>query len=120
MIYFESVQTSSKKMTNNLQKRINDQFFTLVADISTPSEARSWLTDFMTETEVSVFAKRLAIAEMLMKSKSYQEIKDQLKVSSATISSVSELTNKPGIKLADQKIKLHLWAEKLISKILPF
>lgn len=117
MIYSVYVQISLQKLSRFSQQQIENQFFTLIADLSSPQEVRQWLRDFMTETEISVFAKRLAIAQLLDQGKSYQEIKDQLKVSSATISSISELVAKPGQKLAQKKLKLDQWAEQLVKKI---
>ncbi len=117
MIYFDEVQTSAQKLTRFSQQLIEDQFYTLVADLRSPAEAKQWLSDFLTETELNVFVKRLAIAQLLDRGKSYQDIKNQLKVSSATISSVSELVSKPGNKLAQKKLQLDQWAEHLVNKL---
>jgi len=109
------MQTSSKKLNPKVKKQVLDQLSTLLSDLRSPDEATAWMNDFMTDTERLVFAKRLAVAQMLWEQKSYQEIKDRLKVSSATISSVSDTIDKKGLRLAQDKIKLEGWAETLLS-----
>lgn len=109
------MQVSNKKLTGSTQENIFKQFETLLADLRSPQETKLWLENFMTETERQVFAKRLAVAQMLWQKKSYQEIKDSLKVSSATISSVSDQLNTPGMKLAQKKLELERWAEGIVK-----
>ena len=109
------MQTSGKKLSVKNKKAVLDQFFQVMTDLGSIQETKGFLSDFMTETELLVFAKRLAIAQLLTQGKSYQEIKDELKVSSATISTVSDSINKPGIQVAQQKIALERWAEKIVS-----
>ncbi len=111
------MQISSKTITKAKQKQINDQLHTVIADLKSESDVAAFLKDFLTTTEYAVLAKRLDIAMMLNAGKSYQDIKKELKVSSATISSVSELISKKGIKLALQKIKVDEWAENTAAKI---
>lgn len=117
------MQTSSQKLNPQIEADITEQFTTLLADFKHPLLVKQFLADFLTETELSVFAKRLAIVFDLYQGKSYQDIKKELKVSSATISSVAEIKDKKGIKLAIDQIiedqKFEKRAEKLI-KFIPF
>ena len=112
------MQISSQKLKPRVRKQIFEQFYTLISDLRSPHESKVWVNDFMTKTERLVFAKRLAIAQMLVDDQSYQEIKRQLKVSSATISSVAEIISKDGMILAQDKIKLETWASKWVSLII--
>jgi uncharacterized protein YerC len=98
------MQISSKKLSKNKKQQILDQFLTLIGDLQHPTKVEQFANDFFTDTELSVFAKRLAIAYSLHQGKSYKEIKQELKVSSATISSVAEIKNGIGTQLAIEKI----------------
>ena len=74
------------------------------------------MADFLTETEHVVFAKRVSILWELQQGKSYEAIKKDLQVSSATISSVAEHKDRPGWKLAWEKIREDEWATKILRK----
>ena len=67
-----------------------------------------------------VLAKRLAIAYWLKKGRSYQNIKNNLKVSSATIASVQSQMENPGFQLALKKIEADEWASNWSKKIKGF
>lgn len=111
-----SMQLSSQSVSDTQTQQMFDQLHTLLADITKPEDMQIILAGLLTETEHTVFAKRLAIAQMLHQEKSYKDIRAALKVSSATISSVNDLTNKPGLKLALKYIKADQWAEGLINR----
>ena len=53
----------------------------------------------------------------LKKERSYENIKNNLKVSSATIASVQSMVGKPGFQLALKKIEAEEWASKWEEKI---
>ena len=117
------MQTSAKDLTKKQHQQITDQFITLLADLNNPEESRAFFSSFMTDTEQQVFAKRLAIMWMLHRGLSYEDIHQQLHVSSATISSVASQIDQPGIKLALDKIEIDNWADKWATKFrnwLPF
>ncbi len=111
------MQISSKSLTAKKQKKIFDHLHLLISDLRTPDQAEKVLKDFLTKTEYTVLAKRLAIAIMLDQGQSYESIRKELKVSSATISSVSDQMEEEGMKLAVKKIKVDQWAENAASKI---
>jgi len=98
-------------------KNYSYQLFQLIADLKNLSEAKSFLTDFLADSELKTLANRLSIIKLLDEGKSYVEIKKQLKVSSATIASTVELLERKGIELGLRKIKLDAWATNLIEKI---
>jgi uncharacterized protein YerC len=114
------MQISAKNLTRSTESGIVNQLYSLLADLRTRAEVKAFLNDFLSETEQTVFAKRLAIAQLLTEGKSYKEIKASLKVSSATISSVAELIDKPGMALAQNKIELDRWAETVVNKLPKF
>jgi uncharacterized protein YerC len=120
------MQVSKQRLNRTLEKQVYTILYQLLADVKSPNEAQLLLTDLLTETEVQVLAKRVAIALFLDKGRSYENIKNTLKVSSATIASVQESMGNPGIQLALHKIKAEEWAEEwagkissLVGKILP-
>jgi uncharacterized protein YerC len=106
------MQTSSQALKKETEENILIQLATLIADLKNPIETEQFLKDFLTETEFSVLAKRLAIFQMLKKKFSYQVIQDTLKVSSATISSVAEFKHTLGARVAEQKLTAEEWAEQ--------
>lgn len=99
------MQISSKQISIAKQQQLADRLVMLFSDLREPSTVQAFIEAFFSETEQAVFQKRLAILWQLQSGKSYQEIKKSLKVSSATISSTSDLLENPAIKDALQKIK---------------
>lgn len=91
--------------------------FQLFADLKTPQEAEGVLKDLLSDTELTTVAKRLAVAYWLSKGRSYTNIKDNLKVSSASISDIQQAIKKSGWKLALQKVTADEWATQWEQKI---
>lgn len=111
------MQISNRKLNTTLEKQIFSIFHQTVADLKTPEEIEAVFNDLLTETERTALAKRLAIAAFLDKGRSYENIRDTLKVSSATIASVAEQMGNPGIQLALAKVKAEEWADEWAEKI---
>lgn len=112
------MQVSTQNLSQTDEDKLFEQLYTLFADLNSPQETRVFLESFMTPTERVVFAKRLAIAWLLEQGASYDEINKQLKVSSATISSVAEIRQMEGIQLAFKRMHLDRWAKNILNKIL--
>ncbi len=111
------MRSSDKKVNSFLSSQINKIFFQLIVDIKALKDAEVFAKDFFSEIELENFTKRLAIAYWLKKGRSYENIKDNLKVSSATIASVAETTKKEGMVLALKKLEAEEWASKWSEKI---
>jgi uncharacterized protein YerC len=112
------MQVSKKKIDQEFKNRVYQLLFQTVADITSAKEAELVLRDLLSKTELSALAKRLGVAYLIKKGKSYQEIKDSLKTSSATISGiVDKLETGEGLQIALKKIKTDEWAEKWSKKI---
>ena len=79
----------------------------------------SFLEEVLSETERTVLAKRLAIAYWLNKNKSYDKIRQELKVSSATVANVQKWLEKSGdgLKLALKTIDADEWAGEMAGKL---
>lgn len=111
---------SDKSINPSLKKQIEELFAQTIADLRDVREAKTFLNDFFNESELGIFARRLAIGYWLKKGRSYDNIIENLKVSSATIASVQSMIKKPGFKLALQKIEAEEWANKWAEKIKKF
>jgi TrpR-related protein YerC/YecD len=114
------MRTSQKTLNPSLKKEIENMFLQVVADLRDINEAKTFLKDFFNESEFEAFSKRLAVAYWLKKKRSYNNIKDNIKVSSATIASVQESLSKKGMKLALKKVEAEEWANRWAEKIKRF
>ncbi len=111
------MRVTQKKINKNLQKETLSLLFQVVADICKPEETKIFLESILTPVEVEAVAKRLAIGHYLDRGRSYQNIKDNLKVSSATIATVDKIRKLPGFQLALKKIDADRWATEWAGKI---
>lgn len=114
------MRVSNQKLNPSLKKQIMDTFEQALIDLRDRKELSTFLHDFLTESEFEAFSKRLAIAYWLKKGRSYNNIKDNLKVSSATIASVQTQLESKGLKLALDKIEAEEWASQWAEKIKNF
>ena len=92
-------------------------WYQLVADIKSPEEAKIVFGELLSNTESTAIVKRLAIGYWLTKKRSYENIKTNLKVSSATIAAMQNELKKDGWKLAMKKMVAEEWATKWEEKI---
>lgn len=83
-------QVSKYPLSKETYDRIFEIFLKTLINIKDKEEGNSLISDFFTPTERIMFAKRLGIALLLEKGYDYQVIKGALRVSSATIASVSQ------------------------------
>ena len=111
------MQLSSRKLNKNIEKQIFSILYQLMADLKSPQQVETLLSDVLSGAERLAVAKRIAIATFLEKGRSYENIKETLKVSSATIASVQESMGNPGFQLALQRIKAEEWADEWSEKI---
>lgn len=116
------MQISKNKLSKNITKQTFAVFYQTIADLDTSKETATFLKDFLTEMELITLAKRLMIALYLEKGYSYDLIKKNLKVSSATIANVDKMMKKGsnGFALALKKIDADEWASNLSTKISGF
>ncbi len=114
------MRISERKLNPSLKKQLVGVFAQVVADTKNLQEAESFLTSFFNDAEMETYSKRLAVSYWLKKKRSYENIKENLKVSSATIATIQSLTEKPGIRLAMKKIEAEEWANQWAEKIKKF
>lgn len=111
------MRRSENKLNTSFKRQIEKTFAQTISDLKDISEAHIFFKDFFTDSEYETFAKRLAIAYWLSKGRSYKNIKQNLKVSSATIAEVKMAMEKPGFQLALKKIEAEEWANVWSEKI---
>lgn len=82
-------QVSRLKLKTEIEERIYELFNKTLAGIKSKNEIDSFLDDFLSPTEKTVFAKRLAVAVLLAKGNDYAQIRTILRVTPVTISKMS-------------------------------
>ena len=113
------MQLSKKRINKQIEKRIFKSLYQVLADLRKPDEVKKFFNDVLSETEQIVLAKRLGIAWYLTKNKSYESIRQDLKVSSATIATIQGWLEKDGagLKLAIKAIEADEWAGEMAAKV---
>lgn len=112
-----NMRTSGKSLSPSLLRQIKKTFVQTVSDLKSPEELEIFLKDFFTASEFETYAKRLATAYWLKKGRSYENIKRNLKVSSATIAEVSAQLETKGYKEALKQMEAEEWANKWNKRI---
>lgn len=72
---------------------MTDRLFRTIAGLQTAEECSRFFEDLCTIKEIQDMAQRLEVAVLLSEGKSYQEISQLTKVSTATISRVNKCLN---------------------------
>ena len=114
------MRTSTQKLNPSFKSQLVKTFAQTLVDLEKLNDAETFIKDFFNDAELETFAKRLAITYWLKKGRSYTNIMQNLKVSSATIASAQELMEKPGFKLALKKMEAEEWANVWAQKIRKF
>lgn len=113
------MQVSKKNVNKQVEKRIFKSLYQVLADLKKPEEVKKFLDDVLSKTEKTVLAKRLGIAWYLNKNKSYDVIRQDLKVSSATIATVQQGLKKggEGLMSAIKAIEADEWAGEMAVRV---
>lgn len=114
------MRVSNKQLNSSLRNQIVASLAQAINDFKNFNQMKSFLTDFFTDAELETYAKRLAIAYWLKKGRSYENIRKNLKVSSATIAEVRQTMDKPGFEQAIKTIEADEWANVWATKIQKF
>ena len=88
--------TRRQKLSPKEETDLIIKFCQAIASISKTEEAALFVRDLLSKPEVRMLAKRLKIAEMLIKGEKYEDIIEQLKVSASTIARVNVWLNQSG------------------------
>ena len=111
------MRIARNKINAVLDRQIKKTFIQLICDINNPEEAEVFIKHFFTDQEIDMFSKRLAVAYWLKNKRNYSNIRENLKVSSATISAIQKSMEREGFKLALKKVDADEWAEKWSKRI---
>jgi uncharacterized protein YerC len=114
------MQISKQKVNKNLEKQLSEMLYQMVADIKSAKEAEVIFSSILSETELITVIKRLGVGYWLTKKRSYEVIKENLKVSSATIATIQQDIRSPGWGQAIKKVMADEWATKWEEKINAF
>jgi uncharacterized protein YerC len=114
------MRTSDRKINPILKEQIIFSLAQTLIDLKEPDKVEVFLKDFFNDSELETFAKRLAVAYWLKKGRSYSNIKENIKVSSATIATIQALMDKEGFKLAIKQMEAEEWANVWAKKIRKF
>ncbi len=113
-----NMQLSAKRLNPELKKELTRTLNQLIADLKTPEEVEEFLNAFLSTAEKLALIKRVGIAYYLAKGRGYENIKTNLKVSSATIAAIQNLLGKQkGVELTLKKIDADKWAIEWSQKI---
>ncbi len=113
------MQISKRYVAEKVERKIFRSLYQVLADLKKPKDVEKFLDDILSDMEKTVLAKRLGIAMYLSKDKSYETIRQSLKVSSATIASVQKWMEYggEGLMMALKKIEADEWAGEMADKI---
>ena|SRR3989344_4022116 len=111
------MQVSTQKLNRTLENQIRQMLLGVLCEVDSPKVMEEILADLLTDTERVAMMKRMGIAVYLDKSRSYEDIKNNLKVSSATIATVAETMGNPGTVEVIRRIKAEEWATEWTEKI---
>jgi len=114
------MRISENKLNKSFKNQIIKTFAQTLLDFKNMDEMHQFLSDFFNDSELETFAKRLSIAYWLRKGRSYENIKTNIKVSSATIATIEKLSKKPGFALGVKKMEAEEWANIWAEKIQKF
>lgn len=114
------MRVSKNKINSYLEKELRRTLHQAIADIKNPEEVEEFLNTFLSPAEQNAVAKRVAVAYWLNKGRGYNNIRENLKVSSATIAQIQGRMSSKGVHIALQKIKAEEWATQWAQKIQKF
>lgn len=84
------------KLSSKERQKLMIDFCDCLSTLKNGEEAAKFLADLLGPQEAEMLAKRLKIAELLLRGKSYQEIRGELKSSFSTIARVNTWLNLSG------------------------
>lgn len=103
-----------------LENNLKSELAKAIANMKTPQEIQNFLTLFLSDNELLMLAKRLAIFKRLSQNISYETIQQELSVSSATVSSIAQLKSNTFAQKVANLLTAQDWAEQTASKLRNF
>ncbi len=103
-------------MNQTLKNQLEKTLIETISNLS-KEDLAVFLKDFLTESELESFSKRLSVAYWLRKKRSYENIQTNLKVSTRTIAQIQNLMKKEGFQKALKDMEAEEWANIWSEKI---
>ena len=75
--------------TKKADSKMINELYRLIADIKTADDCRLLFEDLCTSKEIEQMAQRISAAKLLIDCKTYQQVTENVDISSATLSRVS-------------------------------
>ena len=69
--------------------KMTERLFELISSFNSPKECAEFFEDLCTEREIEQMAQRIRAAELLLDGKTYNQVKEECTISTATLSRVS-------------------------------
>lgn len=110
------MRISSNALHPSIKKEIQNSFTRTLSDLKSAEHIDKFLSAILKDTEYEMLTKRLAVVYWLRKGRSYKNIQNNLKVSSATIASIQTSMEDPGVKLAIKYMEADEWANQWADK----
>ena len=105
------------KLTQKEQEQLLLEFCEGMLSLKNLHEIVNFLKDIFTKQEIEMVSKRLKIARLLLEGKTYEEIKDTIKVSQGTISRINVWLKLSGegyrIAVARTKVKENTYSDEI-------
>lgn len=111
------MRVSKQRVNQHLERQLFAMLYQVVADTKNSGEAKTILGDLLSPEELTVLAKRLGIAYWLAQSRTPVNIKENLKVSSATIAQIQKRMKNSGFAMALGKIEAEEWATRWARRL---
>lgn len=114
------MQKSAQDLSPELETQLQNELAILLADLHSPQKILSMLQLFLSATELSVLAKRVAIFKRLSTGIPYESIQKELIVSSATVSTVAQLRKSTFAETVLEHLSAKDWAEQTAHQLRSF
>ena len=112
-------KVSKRILNKNLEEHLFTVFIESIINLRNKEDVKNFIADILSPVEKIMLTKRLAIAILLFKNYTYEEIDEKLKVSKSTIMNVSNAlkSGKNGYKKVVEEIIKKQKREKLFLNI---
>lgn len=107
----------AKIQSQALERQFHDLLIQIVRDIRNTSEAKAFVDEFLTPTEVQSILARLAIAYNFKKGRTANNITTNTGLTLQEIRKVSDLLDLAGYKLVVRKMEAEEFASKWTTRI---
>lgn len=115
--YYDEKPKRLEKLSKDERADLLRDLVNAFSSLKTPTEAALFIQDLLTEKEVTNISKRLRIAKLFLKGRTYEEIEKELHTSHGTIARIGSWLAQKGdgfrliIKRLPKKAKVKDWRE---------